>query len=209
MDSQVEQYANINAFYEKKIKEVMTMFDANFKTNVNLNIEARVDDKKDCVYCCTTLTYSIYKLDNKYKPIRVIFEKKGSTSSDVEIICPATVNTIPAGCPERISDGGIEYERYTFEIPIECEKYDHLMVRRKMTEPGNREWINYYWQSVTPYENVTFSLKCFDGLRIEDYMIFDNKAYYHVDLSDDKTKLDITSSEWLDADTGFCVFITK
>ena len=92
---------------------------------------------------------------------------------------------------------------YNFTIPEKLEKYDHLTVKRTLTEPGRDHWINYCWQSLTPYEGVTCRVKCFDNLTIKDFMIFDNKAFYHVYISDDQTRLDITSSQWLDADTGF------
>ena len=209
MDAQVEQYANINAFFKKKIKESMTMFDANFKTNVNLSIEAHVDESKNHVYCETTLTYTIYKLNNKFDDIMVTFEKRGSYSSSVKIICPTGSKDIPVGDPIPRKEGEPDYETYVFKIPEEYEKYDHLTVKRVMTEPGSENWINYYWQTVTPYENLTCRLTCFDGLTIKDFMIFDNKAFYHVNKSDDGKRLDITSSEWLDSDTGFCIHISK
>ena len=105
--------------------------------------------------------------------------------------------------------GGIKYKVYSFTIPEKLEKYDHLTVKRTLTEPGRDHWIHYCWQSVTPYEGVTCRVKCFDNLTIKDFMIFDNKAFYHVDISDDKTRLDIISSQWLDADTGFCFVISE
>ena len=209
MDSQVEQYANINNFFKKKIKESMTMFDANFKTNVILNIEAHKDVKNNYVYCETTLTYTIYKLNNKFEPIRIIFEKANSTTSDVEVLYESGEEKIPMGNPQIQEIGGINYTAYTFTIPEALEKYDHLTVKRTMTEPGRDHWINYCWQSLTPYEGVTCRVKCFDNLTIKDFMIFDNKAFYHVDISDDKTRMDITSSQWLDADTGFCFVISE
>lgn len=209
MDSQVEQYANINDFFKKKIKESMTMFDANFKTNVILNIEAHRDESKNMVYCETTLTYTIYKLDNKFEPLKVIFEKEDSSTSDLKIISPLGEKKVEKEEPSKQKAGGIDCNIYTFEIPEEFEKFDHLTVKRTMIEPGRDHWMNYYWQSITPYEGVTCRVRCFDGLKIKDFMIFDNKAYYHVDQSDDGVTLDITSSQWLDSDTGFAFTIAE
>ncbi len=209
MDSQIEQYANINEFFKKKIKEAMTMFDANFKTNVNLNIEAHKDNDKNIVYCETTITYTIYKLNNKFEPIKIMFEKENSSSSDVKIISPNGEIKIDKENPISYEAGGIQYQEYTFSIPPECEKYDHLTVKRTMVEPGMDHWINYIWQSLTPYEGVVCRVVCYDNLKIKDFMIFDNKAYYHVDKSEDGKRIDITSSQWLDSDTGFNFVISE
>lgn len=68
--------------------------------------------------------YTIYRLNNKFEPIEVLFEKEYSETSEVKII-----------------------------------------------------------KSLIPYEGVSCRVKCFDELSIKDLMIFDNKAYYHVDKS--------------------------
>ena len=209
MDAQIEQYANINDFFQKQIKESMTMFDVNFKTNVNLIIEAHKDKEKNIVYCETTLTYTIYKLNNKFEPIIVLFEKDNSFSSDVRIISPSGEIQIDKKEPTTEESAGIKYDCYTFHIPEECEKFDHLTIKRTMVEPGKDHWINYYWQSLTPYEGVTCRVQCFDELTIKEFMIFDNKAFYQVEKSDDNTRLDIISSQWLNSNTGFSFLISN
>ncbi len=207
--AQIEQYANINEFFKKRIKEAMTMFDANFKTNVTLNVEAHKDVQNNLVYCEGTLTYTVYKLNDKFEPLVVVFEKEGSSSEKVKIISPnGELKTGEEKETEEII-GGIKCKRVVLTIPEEGEKYDHLTVKRIFKEPGKDHWINYIWKSLTPYEGVTCHIKCYDGLTIKDFMIFDNKVYYHVDKSEDNTKIDITSSQWLDPDTGFAFVISE
>lgn len=208
-ESQIEQYANINEFFKKKIREAMTMFDANFKTNLSLNVEAHKDRQKKIVCCKTTLTYTVYKLNDKFEPLEIVFEKEGSTSEEIKIISPdGEVETKPEQAQE-VTIAGIKCKKSILTIPEYCEKYDHLTVKRTFTEPGYDHWINYIWQSLTPYEGVTCRVKCFDGLTIKDFMIFDNKSYYYVDKSKDKTTIEITSSQWLDPDTGFAFVISE
>lgn len=207
MDSQVEQYANINDFFKKRINEVMTMFDANFKSNVILNIEAHKDYEKDIVFCKTTLTYTIYKLNNKFQPVRIMLEKDNSELFDLVVITPIGEKKIDVGDPKSQSIGGITYSIYSLNIPEEYEKYDHLKIQRTVKEPGKDHWIHYIWQSLTPYEGVTCNVKCYDNLIIKDFMIFDNKAYYYTKKSNDDKQLDIASSQWLDSDTGFSFVI--
>lgn len=205
-DKQIEQYPNINAFFKKRIKEFSTMFDINFKTNVNLEVKAYKKDGK--VYCETTMTQTIYKIGDKFQDVKVIFEKAGSETKNAVILPPVGKEVTPNISKEEFESGGIKYTSYIYNIPEELCKYDHLVVKRTMVEPGFDHWINYYWQSTTPYEGVIFSLDCEEGLTIKDHMIFDNKAAYHVVCSNNKRRLEITSSQWLDTDTGFVVTVS-
>lgn len=207
-NKQLEQYSNINAFFKKRIGEITNMFDINFKTNVILDINAYRDDKDGRIWCKTVLTQTIYKIQDNFKPVEVIFEKDGSISDDFYILPPIGESISIEGKKTPLSQGGIECIKIIYEIPKELERYDHLTIKRTMLEPGRDHWINYYWQSLTPYEGVTCTIDCEKDLTIKDYMIFDNKAYYHVALSNDRTRLSITSSQWLDMDTGFVVTIS-
>ncbi len=207
--SQIEQYANINEFFKKKIRESMTMFDANFKTNLTINVEAHKDTDKKIVYCKTTFTYTVYKLNDKFAPLETIFEKEDSLSETIKIISPDGKVELKEDRKEEVMIAGLKCTKSVLMIPEQYEKYDHLTVKKTIKEPGHDHWINYIWQSLTPYEGVTCSIKCFDDLKIKDFMIFDNKSYYHVDKSTDNTAMEITSSQWLDSDTGFSIVISE
>ncbi len=125
------------------------------------------------------------------------------------VVLPPEGDAVPLKARIREKDsGGITCKVYIYEIPKELYRYDHLTIKRVMVEPGFGHWINFYWQSITPYEGVTFSLDCEEGLTVKDYMIFDNKAAYHVACSLDNRRLEITASQWLDTDTGFAITIS-
>ncbi len=208
-NKQIEQYSNINEFFKKKIDDYMKMFDTNFKTNVILNVDARKDES-GLVYCESTLIYTLYKLRDEFEPIKLVLEKQNSKSTDVKIIHEKGETTIS---PQKIKkgkevSGGIPQTTLVFRIPDELKDCDHLTIKRKMYEPGQKHWINYCWASLTPYESISCHVKCFDGLTIKDFMIFDNRAYYHTSLSKNRETLDITSSQWLEADTGFYITIS-
>lgn len=206
--AQVEQYANINNYFQKKIKEATTMFDVNFKTNVVFNVEAF---KKDgIVYCKSTLTHSIYKLNNQFQPLEILFEKEKSELLDIKVITPNEEVELKKSEPFEQNVCGTIYTIYRFDIPEKYWGYDHLTVKRTVLEPGHDHWINFFWQSLTPCEGITCRLDCSDGLMIKDYMIFDDKTYYNVDESEEHTTLEITSSQWLNSGTGLsCVIGMK
>lgn len=213
-DKQLEQYSNINALFKKRINEISNMFDINFKTSVTLDIyayrdqESEQDPGKKVVWCKTVLTQTIYKIQDSFKPVEVIFEKKNSKSEGFCILPPTGESAVPEATISAVKQGGIECIKYTYSIPKELDQYDHLTIRRTMLEPGEDHWINYYWQSLTPYEGIVCTINCEEGLTIKDHMIFDNKAYYHVERSADARHMSITSSQWLDTDTGFVVTIS-
>ena len=202
--AQVEQYANINNYFQKKIKEATTMFDVNFKTNVVFNVEAYMKD--GIVYCKSTLTHSIYKLNNQFQPLEIRFEKENSELVDIKVITPDSEVELTKSDPFVENECGTLFTVYRFEIPEKYWGYDHLTVKRTVIEPGHDHWINFFWQSLTPCEGMTCRVDCADGLRIKDFMIFDDKSYYNIDESEDHKTLEITSSQWLNSGTGFsCV----
>lgn len=204
---QIEQYSNINEYFKKKIDDSMKMFDTNFKTNLILNIEAK-KSPEGFVYCESLLTYVVYKLGDKFEPIKISYEKSGSKTKEVKLIHEDGEFLVYEGEPREEVQGGIIQDSFSFEIPEELKHYDRLTVRRKMYEPGNDHWINYVWESLTPYEGIGCQLKCFDGLTVKDFMIYDNMAYYQTDISEDRTTLNITSSQWLEPATGFFITIS-
>lgn len=89
-------------------------------------------------------------------------------------------------------------ERRVIKAEHKIQKKENIKSRKKKTKNKGR---------FTLYEGITCSVKCYDNLKIKDFMIFDNKAYYYTKESDDNKQLDITSSQWLDPDTGFSLVI--
>lgn len=207
-DRQLEQYSNINAFFNKRIKESLTMFNINFKTNVVLDIRVYKDEKNGRIYAHTILTQTSYRIQERFEPIKLMLDKNNSKPLDVYALPPLGKACKLDGKKSTKKLGGVDYDVYVYDIPEEYQKYDHLTLKREWIEPGFDHWINYNWQSLTPYEGLTCFLHCESGLTIKHRLIFDNRAYYHVNLSDDKTRLEITSSQWLEADTGFSVIIS-
>ena len=169
-----------------------------------------MDRNEGFVYCESLLTYTMYKYKEQFSPIIVSYEKEGSETRGLKIITEGGEKEIlpqDVKQTEEIS-GGITQQTYTYKVPKEFSKYDKITVQRKMYEPGWSHWINYCWASLTPYESVSCHLQCFDNLTIKDFMIYDHKAYYHTEISEDRTTMDITSSQWLDPDTGFYITIS-
>lgn len=204
-DKQIERYSNINDLYTKTIHDVMNLYDINFKTNVTLSVIACKDPEKNIVCCDSVLTQTIYKIGPKFKPIENILEKENTELTCYVLTPKGEGKTIKGECIP-VNNDGIKYTTIRFEIPEEYQCYDHLMLKRTIKEPGHKNWINFYWYSVTPCEGLVCTIDCKDDLIIKDHMIFDNKAFYEVSMKN-SNHLEITSAQWLNTDTGFVVTI--
>ena len=72
-----------------------------------------------------SITYTIYKLNNKYQPVTIMLEKENSELFDLVEITPFGEKELDVGNPETKNIGGINYSIYNLSIPEEYEKYDH------------------------------------------------------------------------------------
>ena len=61
---------------------------------------------------------------------------------------------------------------------------------------------------MTPTDGVNFSLKCYDGLYIQEYFIFYSEDLYDITKSEDDTKIEIMSNKWLNKNSGFVLTIS-
>ncbi len=204
---QIEQYSDLNDYFQKKIDDSMKMFHTNFKTNVVLSTDVKKEYNKVVAY--TTLTYRIYKVENEYKPIITTFERDDSSVGSTKIL-------FPGGCEDveedDVRDAGVTIDDrpvyYEFRIPERLYKYPYLTIKKDVIERGYDHWINVNWTTLTPCDGINFTLKCYDGINIKEYLIFDDNDLYDVEVNSSKDSLSIVSSSWLDKSTGFTITVS-
>ncbi len=201
--NQLEQCSDIQMYFQRKIDETMEIFHTNFKTNLVVNAEIRKLD--GIVQTFITLTYRVYKIEDKYFPLITTFEKEDCNVEKSYIISPEGVKEISekdiTSTNEDISP--INVKTYSYEIPEELYKYPYLTIKKTVIEKGYNHWTNFHWNTLTPTDGITFTLKCYDELHIKEYFIFDSEEFYNVTEADDKTSIDIISTLWLDKHSGF------
>lgn len=206
-DKQIEQYSNINKYFNKQIDSQMKIFNTNFKSHTVLNIIVSKEENK--VLAKGTLTYRIYKIQDKFEPIEVTFERSNSKVEKKRILYPGGSKIIELN-DEHIKEeevAGIKYKKYFYEIPEEYNQYPYLTIESEIYEPGYDHWTNFHWTSLTPYDGLSFTLNCKDNLIIHEHVVFDEKTPYDVEYSKDKKMIKILSTEWLNAHTGFSITI--
>ncbi|MBR6069033.1 MAG: hypothetical protein IKP78_00370 [Ruminococcus sp.] len=212
-NSQLEQYSSINDYFSAKINEAKEMFATNFKSHVTITAIAKIKEGRVVVH--GTMRYRIYKIQDKYEPITIIFDDDMGRIERRRIISPNGMDTIDLE-DEDIKEnqsveekGGLEYNQYKFEIPEKLLRHRYLTIESEFEELGENHWATFNWTSLTPYDGVVFTIICQDGLIIKKRTLFDKKDKYIFTDSQDGTRLDICSTDWLDAFTGFSILIAS
>ena len=208
-ENQVAQYSRIDDYFEKKISDSMKMWDTNFKTNTEINIRIRMNKERTAVETVGTMSYRIYKVKDSYIDILTTFERPGSYSFDTKIIYPGGVHQVTKATARIVNTGGCDMYNFFFKVPEELYQYRYLTIEKKIFEPGFDHWTNFHWTALTPYDGLIFHLYCEDDLIIKEHIIFDEKQLYNVTISDDRKEMNILSTDWLDANTGFTVTISN
>lgn len=208
-ENQIAQYSRIDDYFEKKISDSMKMWDTNFKTNTEINIRIRMNKERTAVETVGTMSYRIYKVKDSYIDILTTFERPGAYSFDTKIIYPGGVHQVTRATARSVDSGGCSMSNFSFKVPEELYKYSYLTIEKNIFEPGYDHWTNFHWTSLTPYDGLIFHLYCEDDLIIKEHIIFDEKQLYNVTISDDRKEMNILSTDWLDANTGFTVTISN
>ena len=206
-ENQIEQYSEMNPYFQKKIKEAMDMFNTNFKSNLVLFVEVKKEN--GYVVALTELTYNIYKVENEYEPIRTSFEMEDSKVISTQIL-------YPHGCLNveekdvRSEDETVNSRKifYEYNIPKNLYEYHSLTVKKKVIEKGYDHWANVCWTTLTPCDGINYKLRCLDGLTIKQFQIFDDVELYDIEMSEDKSSVSVFSSSWLNKFTGFSIIVS-
>lgn len=208
---QLQQYSNINQYFQKKIDEMVGMFDTNFKSHLALNVSVYKDPADGIVKAHSTLQYRIYKINNEYKPIQTWFELEDSEFVSTKIICGTKVISVDKEkvkpLPDEDNCTEISYKKTYFEIPKEYQSEPYVTVQYEVLEPGADHWINYTWTSLTPYDGLDFTLLCQGDLRIKNHILFDTGDGYVVNMGEGRKSISILATKWLNSHTGLSIVI--
>lgn len=209
---QLQQYSNINHYFQKKIDESVGIFNTNFKSHLSLSVTVYKDKNDQKVKARSKLQYRIYKINNEYQPIQTWFEQEGSKFISTKIICNSEIIEIKEPDQKELKEDDknrtkIPYQKSFFEIPKEYQDSPYVTVQYDVEEPGFDHWINYTWTSLTPYDGLNFTLTCHDNLVIKQHNLFDDGNGYTVELDYEKKTISILSTEWLNSYTGVSIIV--
>lgn len=211
--NQLQQYSNIESYFQKKVDETTAMFDTNFKTNLNINVDIYINNEKNCLESKSVLSYRIYKINNKFLPIETWLEMPDSEIVSTKIYYGEKVKIINKDdmkpIPQEDSLSNTSYVKTYVEVPDEMHGAPYLTIQYEIIERGQDHWTNYHWSSLTPYDGINFFLSCKDNITIKEHFIFDNAKNYNVYLSEEKDEIRIISTIWLNQHSGFSITASK
>lgn len=210
---QIEQCSSIDLYYKKSIDTFMNLYKTPFKTDLVINI--RILKENGRVVAKGDMTHKIYKVNGEYQPIITTFERDDCKILDSYIILP-TGNKVKlesdyvkeTNDKNVIDENGEIARKYETIIPRDYCEYQFLTVCREIFEPGNDHWINFHWLSLTICDGIYFKLICEAGISIKDYLVFDNKKCYDIEVNSEKDEIIIISTNWLNSYSGFTITVS-
>lgn len=205
------RHSDIDEYMRSKSRKFLDFFDINFRTNFTVTVEVSYDNAFGKYKSKYSFSYRIYKINNEYKPIDIKFEKDSTLNyTIIKSDNNKELKRVTAEeCKREKCIDTIEREIFSYEIPQDYCKYPFLIIERNVVEYGHKHWISLNWGSLTPIRDLRYEVICKDGI-IKDYYIFDNSDLYDLpEISDDRKRMVIKSTQWVDPYTGICIIVAN
>lgn len=209
-DLQIEQCSSIDLYYKKSINTFMNLYNSPFKTNLIININVMKENGR--IVARGDLTHKIYKVNGKYESIITTFEHDNCKIIDSFIILPngekirlENESVKVTNNAEEINENGEIAKKYETQIPDKYCDSSYLTVCREFEEVGNDHWINFHWISLTICDGIFFKMFCDKDITIKDYLVFDDKMCYDIEVNNTKNIIKIISTNWLNSYSGFTI----
>jgi len=210
---QIEQCSSIDLYYRKSINKFMDLYKSPFKTDLVVNI--RISKENGRLIAKGDMTHKIYKVYGEYQPITTTFEHDDCKIINSHLILPNGKKVKleneyikETNDKNEIDENGEIAKKYETIIPKDYYDFPFLTLCREIYEPGNDHWINFHWLSLTITDGIYFKMICENGISIKDYLVFDNKKCYDIEMNLEKDVLTIISTNWLDAYSGFTITVS-
>jgi hypothetical protein len=211
-DENFQIFSNIKNYFEETITKSMTLFDCTFKSNFTIDINAAIQNNRVCFD--ETICQRLYRGKNGFEPIKVGFvdSENGIEFGYVQYIYQngeiVKLTEEDFDISNREEDDGFKWKMYSYKIPETIED-EFISVIIKYKEFGYDHWLLFNFKTLIASEGIKVTVNCFDDLVIKDHLIFDNDKHYIRCISEDKRKLEISTSQWISPGNGVSVLIAK
>ncbi len=206
-----KRHTDIDEYMKSKSRKFLDFSDINFRTNFAVTVEVSYDKNLEKYKSQYSFSHRIYKINNEYKPLDIKLEKystlnptiiKSNNNKELKRVTAEE-------CKRNKHTDTIEREIFSYDIPQEYCRFPFLIIERNVIEYGHKHWISLNWSSLTPIRDLTYEIICHDGI-IKDYYIFDNSDLYETPkISDDRKRMVIKTTQWVDPYTGICVIVAN
>jgi hypothetical protein len=211
-DEKYQLFSNIKNYFEETITKSMTLFDCTFKSNFIVDVNATIKDNKVCLE--ETICQRVYKGKNGFEPLSFGFEESDDEAKVISVhYTPQNGKGVQLKKDDlKITRGdeesGSKWIMYSYEIPKSIEA-EFISVIIKYEEYGSDHWQLFAYKTMIPSEGIKVTINCIDDLIIKEHVIFDNDKNYICYISEDKKKIEISTSQWVSSGSGVNVLIAK
>jgi hypothetical protein len=211
-DEKYKIFSNIKNYFEETITKAMTLFDCTFKSHFTIDVIATIKNNRVCF--SETICQRLYRGKNGFDPI-----KFGFSESEIAPEFISVQYTFQNGeCKQLVKEdfkitnkeeeSGFKWIMYSYDIPESIED-DFISVIIKYKEYGNDHWQLFAYKTMIPSEGIKVTVNCYDDLIIKEHVIFDNDKNYICYITEDKKRLEISTSQWISSGNGVNVLIAK
>ncbi len=208
-DDEIKKYSNIEDYYNYYVNETLSVASKNVRSNYNITLKAKIDNKNKRIYVEGTYSYRLYPSNNGFNPIIV-----GLLKEDMLSVCDVIVN-MPNGKREKFTFKEhiepIFKEREDAKVALinieEISKgYDHLDIELRIKEYGYDHWMLVYFKAEQPTDGFNFNLSVESPIQIKQFNVFDVGHNYHIDKTD--KDLHIGCYQWINEGAGLSTVIS-
>jgi len=204
-------YSNIKNYFEETITKAMSLFEYSFKSNFTIDVNAFIKDDKVCFE--ETISQKTYRGKNGLYQIKIGFgEMPRHEFISVQYILPngecKQINKDKFKITRDVDESGFKNIMYNYDIPEPIET-EFISVIIKYYEYGYDHWQLFAYKTMIPSEGIKVTINCNDDLVIKEHLIYDNDKNYTCNISENKKRLDIFTSQWISPGNGINVLIAK
>lgn len=203
-------YSNIEDYLNTYISQTMDVTKKCVRSNYNVSARAYFDANSKKVLLDSNITYRLFPTKDGYSDIKV-----GFLESEVESTCSKVVVNTPHGDREVFENLKFEAAEIdagklklaTIDLSKHAKNCSHLDISLDMTEAGNDHWISLAFVALMPTDGFKHTLRCEDGLIINNCHTFIHGAKFYVDQKSD-TEITTSCNEWINEGTGISILVS-
>ena len=204
-------YNNIKNYFEETITKAMSLFEYTFKSNFTIDVNAFIKDDRVCFE--ETISQKTYRGKDGLYQIKIGFsEMPMHEFISVQYILPngecKQINKDKFKITRDVDESGFKNIMYNYDIPEPIET-EFISVIIKYYEYGYDHWQLFAYKTMIPSEGIKVTINCNDDLVIKEHLIYDNDKNYTCNISENKKRLNIFTSQWISPGNGINVLVAK
>lgn len=218
-DIELENFPNINDYYNYFINNIISVSSKNVRSNYNIRTKIYFDESDNKIKSEGIYSYRLYPSKEGFSPVRIGFNEEQNTGS----ICEYVKIYNSKGEMKTFTKENIILQSISIEGATNCRKEGkidisddeisknekYLDIELKVIEIGTQGSLLLEFTALQPTNGFKFILECHDNLKIEDHAVFVVNAKHYENIDEAHQNLSITCNQWINEGSGLCVSIVN